>query len=145
MTGNTVRIARIFHWEMGHRLPFHTGGCANIHGHSYRMWVEVEGLCDEHGMLIDYGDLKLAVQPLVEPFDHAFLCDDSDATMRDFLAAQGLKIFVVPFHTTAENIARYFVERIWEVLLPIGRISDVSVRLHETETSYALASRRREG
>ena len=143
MIDNVVRIARIFHWEMGHRLPFHTGGCANIHGHSYRMWVEVLGYCDEHGMLIDYGDLKLSVQPLIEPLDHAFLCCSSDAVMRSFLDQQGFKTFIVPFDTTAENISRYFADRIWDVLSPIERVSGISVRVHETETSYAHAERHR--
>ncbi|MGA1250362.1 MAG: 6-pyruvoyl trahydropterin synthase family protein, partial [Candidatus Kapaibacteriota bacterium] len=49
------RIAKEFHWEMGHRLPFHDGGCQNIHGHSYTMRVEVIGEIDPAtGMVIDY-------------------------------------------------------------------------------------------
>ncbi|MBI5645503.1 MAG: 6-carboxytetrahydropterin synthase [Ignavibacteriae bacterium] len=139
MDMDTVRIARLFHWEMGHRLPFHEGGCANIHGHSYRMWVEVAGQCDENGMLIDYGDLKLAVQPLVEPLDHAFLCYTGDSVMRDFLAFQGFKCALVPFQSTAENITRYFLDKIWEVIAKQPRITELTVRIHETENSYAEA------
>lgn len=143
MHEHPVKIARLFHWEMGHRLPFHDGGCANIHGHSYRMWVEVEGICDENGMLIDYGDLKKAIQPIIDPLDHAFLCAESDVTMREFLEAQRFKFVLVPFHSTAENISAYLVENIWSVLEPFSRITGVSIKLHETDNSYSLAGKSR--
>ncbi len=49
------RIAKEFHWEMGHRLPFHQGGCQNIHGHSYTMRVEIIGTIDPAtGMVIEH-------------------------------------------------------------------------------------------
>ena len=143
MDNGPAKIARLFHWEMGHRLPFHDSGCANIHGHSYRLWVEVHGSCDEHGMLIDYGHLKLSVQPVIETLDHAFLCAESDGVMKEFLLAQGFKSVFVPFHSTAENICLYLLDRIWDALSSYPRISGVIVKLHETDNSYAVAERNR--
>jgi 6-pyruvoyltetrahydropterin/6-carboxytetrahydropterin synthase len=137
-------IARMFHWEMGHRLPFHAGGCANVHGHSYRLWLEVEGDCDEHGMLIDYGDLKRLVQPLLETMDHAFLCDAGDTVMRSFLDAQGFKSVIVDFPSTAENIAVHLLREIWKLLQPYRQIDAVRVRLQETDNSYAEVHLRRQ-
>jgi len=53
-----MKIAKEFRWEMGHRLPEHTGLCRNIHGHSYRMVVEITGDVLANGMIIDfYADL----------------------------------------------------------------------------------------
>ena len=42
-----MKIAKEFNWEMGHRLPEHFGKCKNIHGHSYKMMVELEGDLDD--------------------------------------------------------------------------------------------------
>ena len=132
-----TKIARHFHWEMGHRLPFHTSGCANIHGHSYRMIVELEGSVDANGMVIDYGDMKKLVQPVIDPLDHAFLCDDRDEVMRQFLEANHFKFLVVPFFSTAENLTDYLLKEIWKRFDGLPNISGLKVRVHETEHSYA--------
>ena len=98
-----TRIAKDFRWEMAHRLPNHNGGCRNVHGHSYRMWVELTGEPDDQGMVIDYFDLKKMVDPLISEIDHAFLCDLSDTLIVNFLESSGLKAVYVDFPTTAEK------------------------------------------
>lgn len=133
----TIRVAKEFHWEMGHRLPFHTGGCQNIHGHSYRLWVEVEGTTNKHGMVVDYFDLKQIIEPIVARIDHSFLCDEQDDLMLNFLAQTPLKHVVVPFNTTAENVAGWLMELIAEQLHHLPNITSLTVRLHETERTYA--------
>jgi 6-pyruvoyltetrahydropterin/6-carboxytetrahydropterin synthase len=139
----SLKIAREFHWEMGHRLPFHTSGCANIHGHSYKLWVEIEGVCDDSGMLMDYGDMKNVVMPVIEEFDHCFLCDAYDELLLPFLESAGLKFKVVPFSTTAEHLVQHLLDRLWDVFAPFGRISGLRLRLQETDISYAEAGRAR--
>lgn len=136
----TVRIAREFHWEMGHRLPFHSGGCQNIHGHSYRMRVEIEGVLDPNGMVLDYFDLKEIVEPIVALIDHSFLCDASDETMLAFFRENPLKHVVVPFRTTAENITAWMIERVADRLASYGNIYRLSIRLQETDRVYAEMS-----
>jgi len=42
---------------MAHRLPFHDGGCRNVHGHSYSMTIELVGEPDRNGMVLDYFDM----------------------------------------------------------------------------------------
>ncbi len=138
---DVLRIAKDFHWEMGHRLPFHEGGCRNLHGHSYRMQVVIEGVLDSHGMVLDYFDLKEIVQPLVDRLDHAFLCDAGDAEMLAFFQAHPLKHEVVPFLTTAENLTGWFAAGIAELLRPYPNLRSLTVRVHETERTYAERSR----
>ena len=60
-----MKIAKEFHWEMGHRLPEHFGLCKNIHGHSYKMIVEFEGELDEQGMVIDFYDVEKIIAPII--------------------------------------------------------------------------------
>ena len=137
-----ARIGKDFHWEMGHRLPWHEGGCRNVHGHSYRMRVELFGEVDERGMVVDYFDLKAAVEPLVDELDHAFLCDENDKPMRDFFDANPMKFVLVPFPSTAENIAAYLLDRIVGALAKYDNLEEISVFLQETERTFASVSRK---
>ncbi|MCS7053110.1 MAG: 6-carboxytetrahydropterin synthase, partial [Ignavibacterium sp.] len=73
-----MKIAKEFHWEMGHRLPEHFGLCKNIHGHSYKMILTVEGEMNEQQMVIDYYDLEKIINPLVQELDHAFMVNKND-------------------------------------------------------------------
>jgi 6-pyruvoyltetrahydropterin/6-carboxytetrahydropterin synthase len=141
----TLKIAREFHWEMGHRLPFHTSGCANIHGHSYKMWVEIEGYCDNNGMMMDYGDMKKLVMPVIDEVDHCFLCDSNDEIMLPFLKSADFKYMVVPFTTTAENLLMHFLDTLWDVFAPFQQVTGLRLRLQETDISYAEGARVREG
>lgn len=132
-----TRIAKDFRWEMAHRLPFHGGGCRNVHGHSYRMMIEISGEPDQNGMVLDYFVLKQMIDPMVEEIDHSFLCDRSDTMMSDFLIASRLKVVFVDFPTTAENIAQWFFERLTDVFAPMKNLRELRVRVEETERTYA--------
>lgn len=134
---NKMKIAKEFHWEMSHRLPYHKGPCSNIHGHSYQMRIEVEGTLDEHGMLLDYYDLDKITAPLVNKLDHAFICDDKDLLMINFLQENNFKIVVVPFYTTAENITVYILKALAKEFKSISNLHILRVRLFETKDVYA--------
>ncbi|NOY05441.1 MAG: 6-carboxytetrahydropterin synthase [Chlorobi bacterium] len=138
-----TKIAREFHWEMGHRLEHHQGLCRNIHGHSYRLWVEIEGEPDEQGMVMDYGDMKRIVTPVLGRLDHCFMCSESDGRMKEFFANTDFKVVYVPFETTAENIASYLLDKLWVEFGGIGRIESMRLRVCETRNTYAQVERSR--
>jgi len=133
-------IAKDFHWEMGHLLPFHTGGCQNIHGHSYKMRVEIHGIIDSStGMVMDYFDMKALVQPIVDQLDHSFLCDSSDKLLMDFFAQNPMKVNIIHMYSTAENIAYYILQQLIPGFFPFNSVQKLTVRLCETENTYAEA------
>lgn len=136
-----TRIAKEFRWEMGHRLPFHEGLCRNIHGHSYSMRVEIEGETEKNGMVMDYYDVKSIVQPIVDQLDHAFLCDENDEIMKEFFLSHPMKTVMVPFFTTAENIALYMLEKVCTAFINQQNIRKVMIRVYETEETYAEVER----
>lgn len=133
-------IAKEFHWEMGHRLPFHNGLCKNIHGHSYKMIVEVTGTTDANGMVLDYYDLANVVSPIVQELDHSFICDDDDSVMIEFFLNNPMKVVSVPFRTTAENISQWLLERMLVKFAEFDSVNSVKIRLQETERVYAEVS-----
>lgn len=130
-------ISKQFRWEMGHRLPFHEGLCRNMHGHSYEAHVILTGHLDDHGMVMDYFDMKGLIQDKIDELDHCFLCDERDTVVLDFLTQHDLKTVVIPMSTTAENIARLLLEHVCSKLPAGHRITSVRVRVFETEKTYA--------
>ncbi|MCK9281965.1 MAG: 6-carboxytetrahydropterin synthase [Melioribacteraceae bacterium] len=131
-----MRIAKEFTWEMGHRLPFHEGKCKNLHGHSYKMMVELDGEPDNNGMVLDYYDVKSIINPLVEELDHACLVFEGDSELQELLKKLDSRMVIVDFHSTAENLVGYFLKKIKKVGLP-DNIKKVTVRVLETENTYA--------
>lgn len=131
-----MKIAKEFRWEMGHRLPFHQGKCVNLHGHSYKMLVEVEGDLDKDGMVIDYYDLKAIINPIVEELDHAYLVWRDDTKLIEALEMLNSKKVIIDYHSTAENMCLYFLDKIQNAGLP-KNVSKVKVRIYETEDDYA--------
>ena len=131
-----MKIAKEFRWEMGHRLPEHFGKCKNIHGHSYKMIVELEGDVDESGMVMDYYDVKKMIEPIVEKLDHAFMVYKEDKEIISFLEKMKSKMVVVEFQSTVENICRYFLDEIKKASFP-QNVKNISVRIYETADDYA--------
>ncbi|MFZ0454944.1 MAG: 6-carboxytetrahydropterin synthase [Ignavibacteriaceae bacterium] len=134
-----MRIAKEFRWEMGHRLPEHFDKCRNIHGHSYKMLIELEGAVQINGMVMDYYDLKKIVRPLIENLDHAFLVYKEDKEIIEFLDRMKSKKVVVDFQSTVENICKYFLREICKIDFP-RNIRQVKVRVYETYDDYAEES-----
>jgi 6-pyruvoyltetrahydropterin/6-carboxytetrahydropterin synthase len=133
-----VKIAKEFRWEMGHRLPEHFGNCKNIHGHSYKMVVEIDGEVNPSGMVMDYYDLKKVVKPVLEKLDHAFMVYEEDNIVIDFLNTMKSKKVVVNFQSTVENICGYILHQLKDLFPP--NIKTLTVRVYETYDDYAEES-----
>lgn len=132
-----TKIAKEFTWEMSHRLPFHKGDCKNIHGHTYRIRLEITGEPDANGIVIDYFELKNLVAPIISKLDHAFICDSSDGLMLDFLREHGMKYFELDCPSTAENIAHFFLKEMMPLFVQYTHCDRLRIRLQETEDVYA--------
>ena len=135
-----MRIATEFRWEMGHRLPNHKGECKNIHGHSYKMIIELSGELDaKSGMIVDFYDLGLIVKPIVKKFDHSFLVYKKDTKLLNFLAENKMKKVVTDYYGTVENICNNFIDLIVKGIKKskLDNIYSITVKIYETPNSYA--------
>ncbi len=84
-----VRITRTFAFEAAHRLPWHPGRCRELHGHSYKLEVTVEGPLGEDGIVIDFSDLKEAVErEVLARYDHRYLNDLMDNPTAELVAGE---------------------------------------------------------
>lgn len=69
-----MQLTKEFRFEASHILPKHPGKCSRLHGHSWVLHVSIEGVIDkETGFVMDYADLKRAVEPIIEKLDHHHL------------------------------------------------------------------------
>lgn len=112
-----VRLAKTFRFEAAHDLPTFPDGhkCRRLHGHSFRFDVIVAGDVDpQRGYLIDYGDIKRVVDPIVRRLDHYYLNE-----------IPGLE------NSTSENLSHWLWEQIKPHLPLLARII-----VYETCTSY---------
>ncbi len=109
-------IFKTFTIEAAHRLPNVPAGhqCARLHGHSFRISLQVSGEPDpQSGWIMDFAEIKTAFRPLYEQLDHHYLNE-----------IEGLD------NPTSERLAAW----IWERLKPeLPLLSEVLV--HETCTS----------
>lgn len=138
-----MRVTKVVEFETAHLLPGYDGGCGNLHGHSYKIEVTVEGPKDQNnfGMVMDFKDLKKAINTIVP--DHRFVFGEGDEISQkiaNILDEYNLKYIKYPFLTTAENMVGYFAELINEYIhneLGIYHAHVVQVKLWETSTSFA--------
>lgn len=66
-------IFKKFTFDSAHFLPNVPEGhkCKNIHGHTYYLTVFVEGSLDPNlGWVMDFGDLKEIIEPILKRVDH---------------------------------------------------------------------------
>jgi 6-pyruvoyltetrahydropterin/6-carboxytetrahydropterin synthase len=108
----------------GHALRNYKGKCENVHGHNYRVRITMQGdQLDSTGLLVDFLDVKSLIGGVVDYLDHQLIND------------------LPPFdelNPSAENIAKYFYDRVSGGLkneVPV-RVSEVTI--WETDTSSAV-------
>ena len=69
-----VEIAREYTFDAAHMLEWHSGPCARLHGHTYRLVVVVEGGLSADGVVLDFADLDTVVRTeVLEVLDHRYL------------------------------------------------------------------------
>ena len=143
-----MKIVKIIQWDMGHRVMNHRSVCKGLHGHRYKAEICVEGDivsksgASEEGMVVDFSDIKKIANLFIqEKLDHAFMVWEKDTELLDFFQkSEGHKPVIVPFTSTAENVAGYIFNELE------GQFNDAfgtglrlySVKLWETPTSCAI-------
>ena len=126
-----------------HFLKGYQGKCSNIHGHRWTIEVtvasdEVEADGQIRGMIVDFKTLKNDLKDLADEFDHKFIIEEGSLKekTKEALLEEDFAIVELPFRPTAENLAKYFYDRMEEKEYQV-----VLVKVYETPNNCAGYSR----
>ena len=106
-------------FDSAHFLKNYDGKCSNIHGHRWRVEVEIfsNKLKNEgqlNGMIVDFGDLKKDVKKIIDYYDHALIVEKNTLKNNTYecILEEGFKIINVDFRPTAENFSYFFYKEV---------------------------------
>lgn len=137
------KITKKYETETGHRLINYNGKCAHLHGHRYQWEATIihEDLTPT-GFIIDFKDLKVAMEHILEPYDHALVLHKDDPLLLGGVGRlratndEHARLILLDVNPTVENmtciigeeLAAYFENTTYHV---------ERVKCHETSDSYA--------
>ena len=116
-------------FDSAHFLTDYYGKCENLHGHRWRVEVtlaqdELQSEGTMRDMVLDFGVFKKAVRALVKELDHTFLVEEGSLKPETLkaLESEGFSLTILPFRTTAENLARYIFDRLEADGFPVAEV-----------------------
>lgn len=116
-------------FDSAHFLADYYGKCENLHGHRWRVVVELaqdelqtEGTMRD--MVLDFGVFKKAVRELAASLDHRFLVEEGTLKPETIAAleSEGFTLLILPFRTTAENLAHYIFDELEAQGYPVAEV-----------------------
>lgn len=113
-------IGKTFHIDAAHYLQHYAGKCARVHGHTWKVTVEVRRGYLDDGMVMDLHKLSDIVHKVIDKFDHQ--------TINLF--------FPSDVRPTCENLASIIAADVTQLLPPGIEIHQVKVQ--EGEGGYAI-------
>lgn len=108
-------------FDSAHFLFGYQGKCSNIHGHRWKVVVEVYGAeleneGQQRGMIVDFGKLKADLKAEADSLDHALIIEKGSLREKTLncLIEDDFNIIQVDFRPTAENLSKYFYDKMKE-------------------------------
>src|SRR5437867_1234605 len=130
----SVRLEKEHHvFSAAHFITYSGDVCERLHGHNYRVAVEVDGPLDENQYVIDFIALRDELKKLTDELDHHVLLPTSHALIRvtasekeveaiftpdgrRWVFPRGDCVFLPVNNTTAELLANYLAQRLLAAL-----------------------------
>jgi 6-pyruvoyl tetrahydropterin synthase/QueD family protein len=133
-----------FNFDYTHFLPWHTGKCADFHGHSSTISVAVKGIVDSKGMVVDFSEVKRVVKSTIDLIDHKIFvpryCLKRVTKKRIWISFVSKKrlhkmeiprseVVVLDKDSTIENISAMIAAQVLDSLPP--NVTEVTARVNE--------------
>ena len=127
-----VRLDKKYHvFSAGHFITYGGDICERLHGHNYRVQVEVDGPLDENHYVVDFISLRDALKTITDELDHRMMlptehrairvqADEREVTVtfedRRWVFPRCDCVLLPLPNTTAELLARHIGRRLLESL-----------------------------
>lgn len=142
-------------FSAAHFITFNGNICERLHGHNWRVAVEVVGPLDENSYVFDFIALRDAAQKLVGELDHRVLLptqhpaihvqsDDSEVTAtfeaRRWVFPREDCVLLPVANTTAELIARWMALQLRGIIRqhPGQKLESLRVEIEENFGQWAM-------
>ena len=115
-------------FSAAHFLIFPDGTAERLHGHNYKVFVEVHSDLDQHGLVLNFREIKPIVRQIVDELDEHLLIPGEHPVLRCAPLDEGSveiryreRRYVIPredvivlpvSNTSAENLASYLGRRL---------------------------------
>jgi 6-pyruvoyltetrahydropterin/6-carboxytetrahydropterin synthase len=143
MEGWSIRLEKqYFRFSAAHFLIFPDGSAERLHGHNYRVYVEIAAELTRHGLVVDFGRVKPVIRELLDGLDEHWLVPGEHAELRcahrddgiteiryrdRYYAAPSEDVLVLPINnTSSENLAAWLGRTLCARLSE--RFPDVAIR-----------------
>ena len=140
-----------FKFSAAHFLIFPDGSAERLHGHNYRVYVDVGAPLSEHGLVFDFITIKPVVRELLDELDEHWIVPGEHPVLRvevgpqgttevrfgeRYYAAPSADVLVLPINnTSSENFATWIGRELRERLecrFPGSLIERLQVAVEET-------------
>ncbi|MEE8359260.1 MAG: 6-carboxytetrahydropterin synthase [Candidatus Hydrothermarchaeales archaeon] len=101
--------------------------CERIHGHNYRVKIELKGELDKNRMVMDFREIKDVIMEVIDRLDHKLLLPSKKGTMKlvekedQIEVTTATKFYSIPKEdylllpiksTTAEDLSKYIFDEL---------------------------------
>jgi 6-pyruvoyltetrahydropterin/6-carboxytetrahydropterin synthase len=125
-----IQITKQFKFYAAHRNEQIGGKCASLHGHRYAVSVTVEEPM-KSSVSILFEEIENKVNPVIDSMDHSLLLNVNDPAASILIESGACdKVCLLPFVTSAENLATHLLQLIRDTGLNV-----IELALQETDTS----------
>jgi 6-pyruvoyltetrahydropterin/6-carboxytetrahydropterin synthase len=151
-----VRLAKqnmVF--SAAHFITFNGNVCERLHGHNYRVAVEIHGPLDENQYVIDFIALRDSLQSIVNELDHHMLLptnhpmirvrpDENEVEVtfeqRRWIFPRGDCVLLPVENTTAELLANYIGHRLLAAVAEktVASPTKIEVAVDENEGQWGV-------
>jgi 6-pyruvoyltetrahydropterin/6-carboxytetrahydropterin synthase len=143
-----------FKFSAAHFLIFPDGSAERLHGHNYRVFVEIAARLSNHGLVLDFKQIKPVVREICDELDEHWLVPGEHAALRwseiadpsgrsievryadRLYRAPREDVIVLPINnTSSENLATWFgreLLRRCRVRFPDVDVTSLRVAVEET-------------
>ena len=138
-----ITVTRRIEFDAAHRLINHESKCKMLHGHRYALEATfVANHLDDLGRVIDFGVIRELLGGWIdEHFDHNTILSIKDKDLGDKITTvTGQKIYYIDENPTAENIAKYLIEKICPKIFAGKNVKCIAIKLYETPNCSVIIS-----